>query len=245
MTIYSGPIGVASGIPPTIDEANPSHELGDKIYTADGRAFRYVNAGETLVVGDLLEAPAEDTTNQSVLTEAVVVGATTVVTAGNVTVTANEYVGGFIVVTGEGGTGTGFMYQIKSHPAATAAVVTLTLNDPVQVAFTAATQIDLVKNPYNGVIQQNTTPTSCVVGVAINEITSGQHGWIQVEGIAVLKNDATGAIVVGNNVVASGTTVGSCRAAANDTTELFAIVGTAVTGINTSERGAVKLNIGG
>ena len=238
-------MGIASGIPNVVDEANPTHQLGEKIYTADGRAFRYVKAGETLVVGDLIEAPAEATGNQSRLVAAAAVGDTTVTTTDTVTVTADEYAGGYVVVTGEGGTGTGFMYQIKSHPAATAAVCTFTLSDPIQVAFTALTQIDLVKNPYKDVLQSNTTPTSCVVGVAVNEITSGQYGWIQTEGVATVKNDATGAIVVGNHVVASGTTVGSCRAAANDSTELFAIVGTAVTGIAQSERGAVKLIIGG
>lgn len=245
MSTYTGTMGIASGLPYAVDEANPTHELGEKIYTADGRAFRYVKAGETLVVGDLLEAPAEDTAVQSILVAATDAGAKSVTTTGTVTVTANEYAGGFVVVTGEGGTGTGFMYQIRSHPAAVAAVVTLTLSDPLQVAFTALTQIDFVKNPYNGVLQQNTTPTSCLVGVAVNEITSGQYGWIQTDGVATVKNDATGAVVVGNTVVASGTTVGSMRAAANDTTELFALVGTAVTGIATSERGAVKLNIGG
>ena len=187
MTNYTGTMGIASGIPTVVDDVNPTHELGEKIYTSDGRAFRYVKAGGTVLeAGKVQQSSIEDTGDQSLLVEATDVGATTVVLADTVTVTANQYAGGFVVVTGEGGTGTGWQYRIKSHPAATGAVVTLTLEDPVQVAFTAATQVDLVKSVYDGVILNPTSATGAVVGIAVNEITANQYGWIQVEGVAIV-----------------------------------------------------------
>lgn len=245
MSTYTGPLGVASGIPFTVSEQYPTHELGEKIYTSDGRAFRYVKAGGTaLNLADLLAAPAETTGNQSIVVAAAAVGATEVTTTGTVTVTANQYAGGWIVVTGEAGTGTGGMYRIKRHAAATAAVCTFYLEDPIQVALSATTQIDLVENPYNGVVQNPTTPASTLVGVAVNEIAAGYYGWIQVEGPATVKNDAAGAITVGDLVVASQTTVGSIDQAANATTEAYPIVGIAMSGIAQAEYGAVKLMIG-
>jgi hypothetical protein len=243
MTTYTGTAGVFSGFPPVIDEANPTHSLGEKMFSPDGRAWRYVRAGGTLVLGNLLQGPAETAGAQSRIVAAAVVGALEVTTTDTLTATANQFAGGWIVVTGEAGTGTGGQYRIKSHPAVTAAVCTFVLEDPIQVALSAATQVDIVQNIYNGVIQMPTAYTSCVVGVASNEITDGNYGWIQVAGVAAVKNDATGAVVVGNQVVASKATVGSIQAAANDSTELYASVGYAVTGIATSEWGSVKLNI--
>jgi len=243
MTTYTGISGVFAGLPPVVDEATPSHELGEKMYTADGRAFRYAKAGAVaLVSGSLLQGPAEATGNQSRIVAAAAVGATSVTTTDTVTVTANQYAGGFVVVTGEAGTGTGWQYRIKSHPAATAAVCTFTLEDPIQVALTAATQVDLVANLYNGVIINPTTASGAVVGVAINEVTAGQYGWIQVEGLCTVYQEGT--TTVGGLVVASNGSAGAVEKAANGSTELQAPVGYAATGCATAEYGAVKLFIG-
>lgn len=239
MSKYNGVV-IGSGLPPVLDEANPTHELGERIVTPEGRAFRYAKAGTSaLVAGELLQSPAEDTAVQSIAVAAAVVGATSVTTTGTVTVTADEYAGGWLVATGEGGTGNGVMYRIKSHPAATAAVVTVTLEDPLQVAFSASTQVDFVKNPYNGVIVNPTTASGTVVGVAVNNITASQYGWIQTEGVATVLSQ--GGATVGALQVASNGTAGAVEAATNASTEAQAVVGIAVTGIATTEYGAVKL----
>src|SRR3990172_4538648 len=145
MSIYSGTAGIFSGKPPVVDEANPTHELGEKMFSPDGRAWRYVKAGTSnLVLGNVIQSPAEATGNQSRIVAAAAVGDTVITTTDTVTVTANEYAGGWIIVTGEASTGTGGQYRIKSHPAATAAVCAFTLEDPVQVALTATTQVVIV-----------------------------------------------------------------------------------------------------
>lgn len=244
MSTYSGQLGIASGLPPVVDEANPTHELGEKIFTSDGRAFRYVKVGAStaLVAGTVVQSSAENTTNESITVAAAAAGATSITTTDTVTVTANQYAGGFMVTTGEGGTGNGLVYRIKSHPAATGAVCTFTLEDPLQVAVTTATQVDFVVNPYNGVIITPTSATGPVIGVAINDITAGQYGWIQTEGVAAVKADASGACTVGVLTTVSNQTAGCVEDGDTDTQ---GIVGVAVTGIASGEYGLVKLSIGG
>lgn len=242
MTRFTGHPEVYSGLPYVVDEANPTHELGELMQTADGRRYRYARAGSgaALVLGNLLQGPAETTDSQSLIVDAAAIGATSITTSDTTTVTVNEFAGGFVVVTGEASTGRGQILRIKSHPAATAAVVTLTLEDPVQVALTATTQVDLVHNPYNGVIQYPGTRSGTVVGVAVNEITASQYGWIQVGGPAcVLVN---GTVTVGSVVVAADN-AGAVEVGANGTTEAFAPVGYAMTGIASTENGAVFLNV--
>jgi len=236
MSTYTGAAGVFSGRPLLVDEANPTHELGEKMYTPDGRAYRYALAGATnLVVGNLLQSPAEDTGDTDITPEATAIGATSITTNSNVTVTANQYAGGYIhvVIT----PGLGQLFRVKSHPAATAATVTFELEDPVQVALTTTSRFDLVLNPYNGVIQSPTTASGTIVGVAVNDITAGQYGWIQVEGVASILDD--GGVAVGTQVVASNGTAGAVEDVASTTQQ---IVGTAVTASGTGEQAAIKLS---
>lgn len=242
MSKFTGSPQILSGNPLVVDEANPSHDLGERMVTPDGREFRYVRAGASaLVTGNLLQGRAQATDSQSLIVAAAAIGDLTVTTTDTTTVTANEFAGGYLVVTGEAGTGRGEVYRIKSHPAATSAVVTLTLEDPIQVALNASTQVDLVHNQYNGVIQCPTTLTGAPVGVAINDITANQYGWIQTKGIAAVLAD--GALTVGLPVVASNGTAGAVESIADGANELLPIVGFAATGVATTENGAVLLNL--
>jgi len=242
MSTYTGETQIFAGVPPVLDEATPSQVLGTKLVTPDGRAFRYVLAGASaLVTGNLLQSPAEATGNQSRIVAAAAVGATSVTTTDTVTVTANQYAGGYLIPTGEAGTGRGEVYRIKSHPAATGAVCTFQLEDPIQVALSSSSQVDLVASPYSGVIQNPTTASGCVVGVAVNDITAAQYGWIQTRGISAPLAD--GALTVGALVVASNGTAGAVEVATNASTEAQAPVGYAATGVATTENGAVFLTI--
>lgn len=233
---------VASADVLTLDEASPSHDLGEIVQLSDGRAFRYVKAGlSNLVKGNLIQSPAETTAAQSLVVAAASIGAMEITTTDTTTVTANQFAGGWVIVTGEASTGRGEILRIKSHPAATSAVVTLTLEDPLQTAVTATSQIDLVASPYNGVIQNPASASGSVVGVAICPITASQFGFIQVKGIAPVLAD--GALTIGRLVVASNATAGAVELAANASTEAQAPVGYAATGVATTENGAVLLNL--
>ena len=181
--------------------ATQQHSLGQKAVTGDGRVFRYVLAGATaLVPGKVQQAPAESTGAQDETITNVAVGDTTVTTTTTTTVTANQMAGGFLVITA-GTLGIGQSYKIKSHPAASGAVVTYTLEDPIRVATTGTARVDVYPNPYSGVIVCPTTLTSAPVGVAVHPVAAAQYGWIQVGGPCPILAD--GANAVGAAVVAS------------------------------------------
>ena len=213
-------------------------QLGSRAVTNDGRAFRYALAGgTTLVAGTLLQGPAEKTNHQSLAVVSAAAGATSItVTLGATAATANEYAGGWVIENNAAG---GHCYKIKSHPAADAsATLVLTLEDPLISAMTnATTTCDLVHNPYSGVIINPTTATSAVVGAAVAAITNAYYGWIQVAGPANVLND--GGSTVGTNVSASNGTAGAVEAAVT----AQGAVGIALTGVATTEFGAIMLNI--
>jgi len=226
----------------TYDSTVKALELGTKAVTPDGRGFRFCLAGGTgLVPGKLQQAPAEITNHQNLTPSAAAIGVSEVtVTLGATAATLDQYAGGYLVVTTT--PGQGYQYKIKGHPAAdSAATLLLTLEDSIRVALTASSVVDLVLNPYSGVILNPTTLTSCPVGVAVTGVTLAQYGWIQTGGVATLLAD--GANAVGANVVASNGIDGAVEDAASP--GLQPLVGTCVTGAADTEYGAVLLNIQG
>lgn len=235
-------VPVIYGIDPYNTETVPSHQLGSIGVTGDGRMFRYCrnNGDNAMVAGELQQGRAEDTGDQSLAVSAAAVGAKSVTTTGTVTVTANQYAEGYLIATGEGGTGNGLYYRIKSHPAATAAAITIDLYEPLKVAFTAATQIDLVPNLYDGVIQYPTTASSAPAGVAMTAQAVSTYGWLQTKGPGLVKTDASGAVTVGARVTASNQTAGCVEDGDSDTQP---VIGTAMTGIAQAEFGLVNLCI--
>lgn len=215
---------------------NGGLNLGAKAYTGDGREYRFVLAGgTTLVPGTLQQSPAETTGWENLAFAAASIGATSLTTTSTVTVAANAWAGGYVMVSVT--PGQGYQYKIKGNPAATAAAVTLQLEDPLLVAFTTATRADIIANPYSGVIINPATTSGTPVGVAVYPVTNGQYGWIQVSGVANILSD--GGTAVGQAVVASNATAG----AVETLTGTQAPIGVAVTGVSTTEYGSFKLQI--
>lgn len=212
-------------------------DLGALAMTADGRRFRYVKAGGTaLVVGKLQQCAAETTAWENLTAVAASAGDMSISASSTVTLTANQLAGGFAVITVT--PGVGYIYQISGHAAYSAAAPTLALTDPIQVALTTSSKIDLVPSPYANVIVNPATATGVPVGVAVAPITASYFGWVQAGGIAAVLAD--GAITVGTNVIASNAVAGAIEPAA-DAADLQASVGAAVTGIADTEYGAVNL----
>lgn len=172
------------------------HVLGSKAFSTDGRTFRYVKVGASaLVPGNWLQSPAITAAHVNLTPAAAVAVGDTTITTSAITVTANQYAGGYVTVE-KGTTGAGQHLLIKSHPAATAAAVVLTLSDPFQVATSGTVTISLVMNNYNGVIQTPvTTLTGTPVGVAVAALPASSFGWICSRGITGALAD--GAITVG------------------------------------------------
>lgn len=229
---------ITAGIPLTLDEANPTTKLGTLYVAPDGiRRYRYAKAGASaaLVVGNLLQGPTEDTADEDIAGTVQAAGVTSLVTAA-MTVTANQYAGGYVTVTVTPGLGT--TYRIKSHAAYTGAAATFILEEPLAVATTATTRLDFVANPFNGVLQWVATPTAAPVGVAVNDISASQYGWIQVGGPASCLSDA-GGIAVGAAVSGSNATAGAVETGVAGQAQ----IGSAMSGIAANENGLVWLNI--
>ena len=226
------------GINPFATETVPQHQLGAIGVTPDGRKFRYAYVGAVaLVAGDVVQTPAEVTGNQSRIVAAAAIGATSITTTDTVTTTANQFTDGYIIVTGEASTGTGHTYRIKSHDVVSAAVATFQLYDPIEVALTATTQVDIVANPYRGVIQWPATQTGSAIGVAFVAAPLNTYTWIQTGGLAGVLT--TGTVAVGANVAAST----ASAAAVETATAAMPTLGYAVTGVATGEVGAIYLII--
>ena len=236
-TQFTGPVTVAAH---GLYEGSTTqlHQLGDVAFTNDGRSFRYARCGSTtaLVSGNMLQAYGQDTGTQNLTAVAAAVGDTSLVSTSTTTVYANEYAGGIAIISVTPGIGK--VYKIKSHAAFTAAAPTLTLEDPIKVALTTDSRIDLVRNPFSVVVVNPTAALSSPVGVAVDALAVNAYGWIQVGGVAGVLAD--GALVVGEPVVSSNGTAG----AVEDASALAGTqqsVGIAHTGVATGEVGAVKL----
>lgn len=198
----------AAGQPLYVSSSTQSHALGERL-VSDGRVFRYAKAGAVdLVAGNWIQSAAQAANHQNIAVAAASIGATEItVTLGATLATANQYAGGQAVVTITPGLGQAI--NISGHPAAaSAATLVLTLAEPLRVALTSSTRIDLVPNLYNGVIQNPiTTLTGVCVGVATYIILATEYGWIQRSGLA-------GALIagtpgVGLAIVVPGTAAGA------------------------------------
>ena len=235
-------IPVIYGIDPYNESTIQDHNLGAIGYDADGRKFKYAKFGAVLVAGNVLQAPAEDTSDQGLSPAAnAAIGAKSVSITCGATVAANLFADGYLVVAST--PGNGISYKIKSHPAlAAATAATIELYDPLKVAITTGSTVDLVMNPYKNVIQNLASPSSAPVGVAMIATTASSYGWIQVAGAGVVL--AQGTLTVGTLCVASNATAGAVEAAANDSTEAQAPVGVCLTGVATTENGILNLMLG-
>lgn len=244
MSLQSGYIG-AIGSSLYTNSSIPQHSLGTKVTDGAGREFRYIKAGGTIVAGQLLGTYTENATEHSLAPQAAAaIGATSVSITTGGTVVANAYEGGYMVVTNT--PGLGIMYEIESHAGRTGTgTLVYKLKDPIKVALTtAASKVDMVKNPYQSVLQWvgNSTETMIPVGVSTYALDSGYYGWVCVHGATSCLADGT--LTIGHGVVASDATAGAVEVATAASTEALCPVGYALTTGATGEYPAIFLTIG-
>ena len=221
----------------TTTDASLATLVGAKFNTPDGRVFVLVqNGGTALVSGVMVQSPATIGANHTGL--AVVglatanpIGSTSItVTLGGTLVTANQYAGGFAVVSA--GTGIGQTLKIASHPAqsTTTGNVVLTLEDPLSVAITSTdSKVSLTLPQYgsqngtdvttSGVIIAPSTPTGRIIGATIYPIpastsTVPTYGFIQTSGACAVLNQGGTTIGLGLSI---GSVSGSLATAAATT----------------------------
>ena len=234
----AGGAPIAQGL--HVESSVQMQNLGAIAFANDGRVFKYAKAGATaLVAGNLQQSRVEDTGDQALAVAAAALDATSVTTTSTVTVTANQYAEGYLVVTST--SSPGYAYKIAGHAAATGAVVTINLVDPIKVALTATSTIDLVPNNYDGVIINPTSQTGLIAGVATFVVTAAYFAWLQVQGPCAV--EAQNALTVGLDVVASNDDNGCVESITDGAHELLPHVGTAITGAADGEFGLVELKM--
>lgn len=189
------------------NEVTAKYSLGQKMEYEDGRVFRYVKAGGTLLqVGDILEGKSVvsgDYTNLAV--DAVTAVGDLTVTFTSATTTAAAYYNGGWMHNNKNATSAkaGEVYRIKSSPLLTSGagdIITLEDLDPIRVALAVLDEIGLTPNPYNGVVEAATTPVSMPVGVGVKAITAAYHGWVQTGGMCAIASATSS--VIGENFAA-------------------------------------------
>jgi len=171
--------------------ALPMNDIGTVMLDSQGRELRYIkNGAVALLTARLVSAPANLTNHHAMAVDTPAIAATTLtVTLGATAAVLNEYAGGFLNVVDD--TGEGYTYEVLSHPAAdSAATLVVTLKDPIKVAFGASATVDLVHNPFNGVIAA-ATATDLPVGVTVVPIPVNNFGWVVKSGQTACLAEAT------------------------------------------------------
>jgi len=245
MSLQSGYIG-AMGSSLYTNSSIPQHSLGAKCTDGAGREFRYVKTSAAIAAGKLVGTYTENATEHSLAPQAAAaIGATSVSITTGGTITANAYEGGYLVVTNT--PGEGIAYEISHHAGRTGSgTLVFYLKDPIKVALTtAASKIDLVPNPYAGVmtwVDGSGTETGVPVGVTTYALDSGYYGWVCVHGAASCLADGT--LTIGHGVVASDAADGAVEVAVAASTEALCPVGYALTTGATGEYPAIFVTIG-
>jgi len=218
------------------------HKLGTRMQIED-TTYVYGKAGEAITVGILCESAANISTEDEDLPVATTAAAATSVTVTfGAAVDKNEYKDGFLY-SNTGGTGIGYRYRIKSHPAGTAVAVTLDHEEGLIEAWTNGSDtVGAFKNPLDGILISNTTPVGAVVGVTVSDIASGSYGWLQTTGPAVVKIQGTPA--AGAGIQRSDGTTGCVEILAEGSNTLYGSIGHMgrTAGVN-NEYHEVMLNI--
>ncbi len=199
----SSPISLfgSTGLSNTTD-ASLATLVGSRFSSADGRQFALVQVGASAIASGLLvQGPATIGANHIGLAvvSAAATGATSItVTNGGTATTANQYQGGFAVISA--GTGIGQTLRIAANTATgTSGNTVLTLEDPLSKNIDVSTsKVTLTLNPYgtpNGaaitthgvIVAPSGTSTGPLIGVTVGPLaasssTAANYGFIQTKG---------------------------------------------------------------
>lgn len=195
------PIGHAHLIPTgglIVDHATAKFTPGVEFRDDRGNTFRYIQASEALVEGDVLTAVAEGVWDSGILVDGagaagdVKIHVDTITTAKD----KNFYAGYYI--TQATAASKGKFYKIKAHEAfAASGEQDVFLEDPLSEVFANDAALRIF-NPY--LYEKTDADTEILKGVAINSITANYFGWVQIGGFfqAVKVGHSTSAAIVLN-----------------------------------------------
>ena len=263
MSYISSPFGATFSLFKTTTDASTKTQCGQRFVTEDGREVVIVeNAAVALPAGVLVQNSPIVPNHQGLgvvsfkpLDPVTGIPATLVVTLGATVSNENQYMGGYVVVVS--GTGMGQTLKIEaSTPTAASGDMTILLEDNPVVALDVTSEVDLIVEPYAGVVLNPTTPTASPAGVTLYAIPASVlntydaitgkliltgtpvFGFVVTKGITACLSDVTVA-AAGLGIMPSTTTAGSVTLA----TATGATIGSAyVLGVS-AETHAVYINL--
>ena len=162
------------------DDATQQLPLGSVIKDIVGNSFRYIKANEAVTKGDVVTSVVRAAWDSTIVVDGATAATDTLIHIDTVAtaMTKNQYAGYYISVATAAGVGRAV--QIKSHDAiAAAGEGDIHLVQTCQEIF-ANNAVLLIHNPY--LMELTDAATEIIEGVAVNDITSGQFGFIQVGG---------------------------------------------------------------
>lgn len=222
-------------IPPDIDiftiDTTQKFPLGTKLERAEN-VYRYVEYGGTTAAGDLCAAEQPDGahddlnptgTGSAYGTAGVAAGDTIISIADSITLVADEYAGGSLVI--EADTGAGYRYRILRN-SAEASNASVEIQDGLAVAIDSTSDVKLVKSLYKEVVESPTTLAASLVGFSQAIGADGSFGWICTRGpTAALEDSATDAVSIGAMVTWGDGTAGTIEGYDEDDSVNRTIVG--------------------
>ncbi len=225
--------------------------VGAYIQGVNGKGFRYaLNGAATLVIGNLLQNSANDTTytNMAVGTAAVAGDLSLQVTNGTATITSTQFEGGSLGVYTAGTAAIGEEYTIVgvTGTLTTGGALNVFTDRPLRTAFTTSAKVTMRRSPWSGVIQAPaSTQTGIPVGVALTTAAASSatvpvYTWVQTHGIASVLSDGS-TFAIGSEVGTPSGTAGAVTVYAAGTTH--AKVGSAINAAAASSAIPVFLQI--
>lgn len=173
--------------------ASQQHKLGTIAESADGRAFRYSQAGASNLAAGLVNVAPARLANHSNIAVAVdtAAGARKVtVTLGATAATQDQYKHGYLVV--NDGAGVGVAYCITGNAAAASGTsCDVYLEEAVAISLTAASsKVSLQPSAFSGAIVHPGSSTAFLASGSNNvAVAAGSYFWSQVRGVASVLSD--------------------------------------------------------
>ena len=184
-----------------VETSDQRHVLGTRGTLPDGRVFYYAeNSGTAIdhggyLVDGIAAVAAHDMDLAATATSA---GATGFTSGTSLTVTKDQYKGGYVYF--NDGPGQGETYKVKSNTAVSSATgLSITIDEPdgVKTALTTSSLFGLMYNPYKDIkiIDGDGTMTTGVLGVTTAPVTADYFCWIQTSGPASVRLGAQVGVV--------------------------------------------------
>lgn len=219
-------------------------QLGAIGETSDGRGylFSFNNASTAAIAGNVQtgQAAVANHSTRTIATAAAAGSMTVQVPLGNTAVLQDQYIGGYLSVIS--GTAPLINLRIRGNTAAAGnGTTTVSLDEPLVLAFTTSTVVSLLAHPnYLFAITTTTIANNNYVGVPNVAVPVSNYAWLQATGYCIVTTD-TGTFTKNGGLVGSTATAGCVAPEAAGSVSQN--IGYGVDVLPTSGAGLAKLQI--